>query len=161
MSLPSNWSQQGKAARDLSTRHVRAPQSALEVHGREARQPLLGIGHPLSLRCHQHADLPGRASEGGEDGLWILPEPWKTPRPFPTTPWTARAAPRPQAPQARRRREIEKGRSRNVARGLGVLLTLSSGSWRIEDDCSAPPPSPPPNWTWSTDRRAALLSGPA
>lgn len=160
MSLPSNWSQQGQAARDLSTRHVRAPQSALEVHGKKARQPLLGIGHPLSLRCHQHADLPGAGSEQ-EDGLWILPELWKTPKAFPTAPWTVRAALRPQAPQARRRGEIEKERSRNIARDLGVLLTLSSGFWKIADGCSAPPPSPPPNWTSSPDRRAALLNGSA
>ena len=56
---------------------------------------------------------PGRPCEvvSTRGGLWILPEPWKTPgspeidrvivSAFPTAPWTARRAD-PQAPQARR-----------------------------------------------------------
>jgi hypothetical protein len=44
-----NWSPQGRTAKDLSIRHVRAPQSAFEVHGFKAWQPFPGIGHPLSL----------------------------------------------------------------------------------------------------------------
>ena len=56
---------------------------------------------------------PGRSSEvvSTRGGLWILPEPWKTPgspeidrvvvSAFPTAPWTALRADA-QAPQARR-----------------------------------------------------------
>jgi len=44
-----NWSPKGRTAKDLSIRHVRAPQSASEVHGFKAWQPVAWIGHPLSL----------------------------------------------------------------------------------------------------------------
>jgi hypothetical protein len=56
VSPPPNWSPEGRAVEDLSIRHVRAPQSAFEVHQRKAWQPLAGIGHPLSLRLTSRRD---------------------------------------------------------------------------------------------------------
>ena len=63
MSPTPNWSPEGRAARDLSNRHVRAPQSASEIHRHKAWQPLAGIGHPLSLRLthrRDHIKDPGK-----------------------------------------------------------------------------------------------------
>lgn len=55
MSLPPNWNHEGQAEQDSSRRHVHAPQSAIEIHGRKVPATPLVIGHPLSLCFQQHA----------------------------------------------------------------------------------------------------------
>jgi hypothetical protein len=151
VSPPPNWSLKGRTAKDLSIRHVRAPQSASEVHGFKAWQPAPVIGHPLLLRFFNPS------------GSRSFPGDWRFPPPMAygscrncgkraERPSHSPLDGRPEGASHRLHRPGDEPKIVGEDRRLDHIRFP-----RDEHGCSAPPPSPPHNWTRSTDREPAYF----